>query len=116
MKPLRNYGEREPNFSGIICFWMNLESYVVTFLASPCLVNLHIYLDSLILRRDCCYNLIIYTLILNLIMISDEMQRYPITPALTALTVSQMEFDFQKISFQTKRPAGQNFYITFTLF
>ena len=49
-------------------------------------------------------------------MISDEMQRYPITPALTALTVSQMEFDFQKISFQTKRPAGQNFYITFTLF
>ena len=27
-----------------------------------------------------------------------------------------MEFDFQKISFRTKRPAGQKFYITFTLF
>ena len=60
MKPLRNYGEREPNFSGIICFWMNLESYVVTFLASLCLVDLHIYLDSLILRRDFSYNLLIY--------------------------------------------------------
>ena len=50
MKPLRKYGEKNPDFSGIICFWMNLESYfmynnnnnIVTFLASPCLVKLHI--------------------------------------------------------------------------